>query len=372
MFSMVIFLISFFSTFLFILAIIRFNYMHIHITGDNDLNGPQKFHFYTTPRIGGLGIYLGLWAGGLATFFKDANSAKLIFLLLTCALSVFIAGFVEDITKKVSLKTRFFAGLASGALLVFIFNINSIRLDIWGLDDIVAIPLITFLFLSFACCGLSNAYNIIDGFNGLSSMVGIISTTAIAYVAFKVSDIFLLNFSLILIGSTLGFFIWNYPKGHIFLGDCGAYLIGFINAALCILLIYRNQAVSPWFAILVNAYPIFETLFTIWRRTVHQGKNPALPDGAHFHTLIYRRIMRWINSNSIKQDNSYIGNAKTSPFLWLISSLGVIPSVIFWNNTLLLVLSTIFFVTGYIQIYRKIVRFNTPYWLKFKRENKLK
>ncbi len=125
----------------------------------------------------------------------------------------------------------------------------------------------------------------------------------------------------------------------------------------------RNPSVSPWFALLVNAYPIFETLFTIWRRSVHQGRNPGLPDGAHFHSLIYRRVMRWANPKSSHIDHHYLGNAKTSPYLWVISCLGAVPAILFWDNTPLLILSAITFMLLYVYVYRRVVRFNKPSWL---------
>jgi UDP-N-acetylmuramyl pentapeptide phosphotransferase/UDP-N-acetylglucosamine-1-phosphate transferase len=190
-------------------------------------------------------------------------------------------------------------------------------------------------------------------------MVAIISTAAIAFVAFKVNDLQLVYLSTILLGSIAGFFIWNYPKGLIFLGDSGAYLIGFVIACLSILLVARNPIVSPWFAVMVNAYPIFETLFTIWRRSVHQGKNPGLPDGAHFHSLIYRRIMRWAHPG----DQSYWSNAKTSPYLWALSSLGVIPALLWWDSTMALIISAAVFVVLYNLTYRQMVTFRTPSWM---------
>jgi UDP-N-acetylmuramyl pentapeptide phosphotransferase/UDP-N-acetylglucosamine-1-phosphate transferase len=216
------------------------------------------------------------------------------------------------------------------------------------------------VFTIFAICGLANAYNIIDGFNGLASMVSIITSLAISYISFRVGDISLLIAALALIGAIAGFFIWNYPKGFIFLGDGGAYLIGYWLGAISVLLVIRNPNVSPWFALLVNIYPIFETLFTMWRRKVHQGKSPGIPDGAHFHTLIFRRIVRWAYS----KNSSTMANSKTSPYLWTASSVGVIPAVLWWDNTSALQICSLIFCLAYLLIYKAIVRFQTPKWLK--------
>jgi UDP-N-acetylmuramyl pentapeptide phosphotransferase/UDP-N-acetylglucosamine-1-phosphate transferase len=220
--------------------------------------------------------------------------------------------------------------------------------------------MVAIVFTVVAVSGLANAYNIIDGFNGLASMVGIISLLAIGYVAFKANDPVLASICLIVIGAIGGFFIWNYPRGLIFLGDGGAYLIGYLIATLSILLIVRNPSVSPWFALLVNAYPIFETLFTIWRRKVHQGKNPGLPDGAHFHSLIYRRVIRWAEVHESKETASYSKNAKTSPYLWFLSSLAVFPAIVWWQTTWILQCFALLFCVSCVMVYNAVVKFKTP------------
>jgi hypothetical protein len=103
---------------------------------------------------------------------------------------------------------------------------------------------------------------------------------------------------------------------------------------------------------------VTETLFTIWRRSVHQGKNPGLPDAAHFHSLIYRRVVRWAEVNqSIEVKDPFIRNAKTSPYLWVLSSLGLIPAILFWNNTLALEICSVLYCLIYIYLYQSIVRF---------------
>ncbi|MFX8504485.1 glycosyl transferase, partial [Acinetobacter baumannii] len=84
---------------------------------------------------------------------------------------------------------------------------------------------------------VANAINIIDGFNGLASMVAMMMFVSLAYVAFQVGDPLIITAAFAMIGAILGFFIWNFPAGHIFLGDGGAYLIGFILAECGILLV---------------------------------------------------------------------------------------------------------------------------------------
>jgi UDP-GlcNAc:undecaprenyl-phosphate GlcNAc-1-phosphate transferase len=338
--------------------LIRYRNWHLRLSGDHDRNGPQKFHQVVTPRIGGIGITAGYLVAVILDNFLNSLLAKSLALIALAALPIFTVGIAEDLTKRISVNIRLLAAFISGLLFLFFFEIHAIRLDIPVIDYLMLYPPVAIFFLAFAIAGLSNAYNIIDGFNGLASMVAIIAAIAILYVAFKVQDLFVMSVALITIGSIIGFFIWNYPKGLLFLGDGGAYLIGFLLAIASILLVVRNVSVSPWFALLVNVYPIFETLFTIWRRSIHQGRNPGLPDGAHFHTLIYRRIMRWVHHDG--QPHHYLSNAKTSPYLWILSSLGVGPAILWWNETAILMFVSAQFIVLYIYVYFRIVTFKTP------------
>jgi UDP-N-acetylmuramyl pentapeptide phosphotransferase/UDP-N-acetylglucosamine-1-phosphate transferase len=96
-----------------------------------------------------------------------------------------------------------------------------------------------------AVAGIANAVNIIDGFNGLASVVTICMLVSLAYVAWQVGDMFVLVSALTVAGATAGFLIWNYPVGLIFLGDGGAYFIGFMLGELAMLLVMRNPRYRP-------------------------------------------------------------------------------------------------------------------------------
>jgi UDP-N-acetylmuramyl pentapeptide phosphotransferase/UDP-N-acetylglucosamine-1-phosphate transferase len=354
-------ILSFLISLLVTLGLIRYQHLHENITSDHDLSGPQKFHTQIVPRVGGIGIFLALLVTSICAlvFFKLERGALLL-QLTACALPSFLVGLLEDVTKKIGVKTRLIATAISAGLAGYFLNSWISDLHVPIINDLLMISFLSMAFTIIAITGLANAYNIIDGFNGLASMVAIISLLAIGYIAFKVNDPILASACLIVIGAIGGFFIWNYPRGLIFLGDGGAYLIGFFIAVLSILLVKRNPSVSPWFALLVNAYPIFETLFTIWRRKVHQGKNPGLPDGAHFHSLIYRRLIRWAEVHQIKESASYAKNAKTSPYLWLLSSFAVFPAIIWWDSTWVLQCFALLFCVSYVWVYNAVVKFKTP------------
>lgn len=323
---------------------------------------PQKAHDGSPSRIGGVAIFIAMVACWVLFFFKDSQSELMYLMILASSLPVFFAGLWEDITKNIDFRIRFLLSLVSAALLILLLGIPAIRIDIAPIDALLLYFPVSFLFLCIAISGLCHAYNLIDGLNGLASMLGILCLSAILYVSIKVNDLTIIYLCVIGIGAILGFFLWNYPRGLIFLGDGGAYLIGFWIASASILVIVRNPSVSPWFALAVNTYPVFETLFSIWRRSIHQNRHVMMPDGAHFHSLIYRRMMRWTNPNT-EGEHHYLSNAKTSPYLWLLSSIGLIPAVLFWNSTQALMIANVLFIVLYVYLYRRIVRFKTPSWM---------
>lgn len=352
-----LFFIAFFLALTINLVILRYGKPWSNWIADS-VDGIQKVHHNPTPRIGGVSIYLALVVTCISSFWAQQPQTQVALLCLS-ALPLFIIGITEDLTKRIGVLMRLLSAFIAGVSAFYLIDAQITRLDLAWLDPALGIPMVSLCFTAFAIAGVANAYNIIDGFNGLASMVAIIALTAIGIVSLWVNDRVILHAALWMIAAILGFFIWNYPKGLIFLGDGGAYLIGFWVAALSILLVARNASVSPWFALLVNAYPIIETLFSIWRRRIHHGISPGLPDAAHFHSLIYRRIIMWSKrglGQTYEQNGHYLSNAKTSPYLWLLSSIGVVPALLWWHSTSMLMLATVAFILLYLYLYYRITR----------------
>ncbi len=314
--------------------------------------GPQKFHNRLIPRIGGFGIFISAVSVMLLFSFliKDEN----IVYFAVSSLPAFLAGFAEDITKKVSSRWRLVAIMVSVLIGVFLLNAILYRVDIALIDTALSVKTIGIAFTLVAVAGVANSINIIDGYNGLSSVVSMLILLGLAYVAHKVNDRLLLYVALITAGSVAGFFLWNYPFGKVFLGDGGAYFIGFAIAEISVLLVNRHQEVSAWFPMLCVIYPVFETVFSIYRRR-KKRIGADIADAFHLHQLIYDRVVP--HFYNIKRDEKLARNSATSPFLWFVCSIGVLPAVIFWQNTLALQVFAILFCVFYIWFYRSIVRF---------------
>ena len=363
---MLILLLSFALSAAVTLLLVRSSKVHAHRSGDRDFNKPQGFHAVAVPRIGGLGIVLGVLGSAGGLWWTQGSAAGVFVLtLLACAAPAFLAGFTQDFTEALTPRGRLLA-TAFSALLAFLVMGAAIRTtSIPGLDWVVTFSVGSLFVTMFAVAGIANAVNIIDGFNGLASMCTVLMLAAIAYVSFQVYDPLIGTLALAGIGAVLGFFLWNFPAGLIFLGDGGAYFLGFFVSELSILLLVRNVGeVSPLFPLLVCIYPVFETLFSIYRRRFLRAVAPSMPDGIHLHSLIYRRVLRWaVGDRSAKALTRR--NSMTSPFLWLLCMLSVVPAVLTYDNTAALALALGLFAVSYIALYWRIVRFKSPRWLRF-------
>jgi UDP-N-acetylmuramyl pentapeptide phosphotransferase/UDP-N-acetylglucosamine-1-phosphate transferase len=347
------------------LLLVRSAKMHDRHTADRDFAKPQGFHVEAVPRIGGLAIVLGLVAVAFVFAEGRHHSAVGDFMpvLLACAAPAFLAGFIQDCTEAVTPRGRLLATAVAAGLAFHFLDAGLRHTTIPGLDWLVGFTLGSLALTVFTVTGIAHAINIVDGFNGLASMCAMLMLAAICYVAFQVDDPLIGTIALAGIGAVLGFFLWNYPSGLIFLGDGGAYFLGFLVAELGILLIARNDEVSPLFPLLVCIYPAFETLFSIYRRWVLRQKPAHMPDGIHLHSLVYRRVMRWaVGDRSAKA--LIRRNSMTSPVLWSLCMVSILPASLFWDNTVVLAAFLVVFGVTYVALYWRIVRFRAPRLLR--------
>ncbi|WP_370264138.1 glycosyltransferase [Limnobacter sp.] len=322
--------------------------------------GVQKFHTTPTPRVGGLALLAGALAAWLAMASSSGlalaeQTTQLLGLLMLGALPAFAAGLVEDITKKVSVKTRLLATGASGLLAALLTGYFIHTVHIPGVDWLLALAPVGVLFTAFAVAGIANSVNIIDGFNGLASGVVVLMLLTLAYIAMRAGDPVVANLALVGAAIVFGFMLVNYPRGYIFLGDAGAYTLGYFVAMLAVALVVRNpHDVSPWAMLLVCGYPFIETMFSIYRRISRKRRhNPGAPDASHLHSLIYRRV---VSRRLLPGAPAWQRNAYTSPFLWVYAFVPMLGAM-FWPQSLGMVVAWLvlsFFI--YQRMYKRMVR----------------
>jgi UDP-N-acetylmuramyl pentapeptide phosphotransferase/UDP-N-acetylglucosamine-1-phosphate transferase len=330
---------------------------------------PQRFHKGHVPRLGGAGILVGMGVAWLAAGitgtdpFNVSWPVKTSMLTLLCIAPAVLGGIVEDVTQNVKVRYRLGLTIGSALLVCWLLGLGVARTGFETVDGWLAmIPFATVLFAALAIGGLPHAFNIIDGYNGLAGTVAVLVCLAISHVALQVGDRQLAAMVICLVGATFGFLVWNYPRGKIFAGDGGAYVWGMVIAVACVTLVQRHRVVSPWFPMLLLIYPVWETLFSIYRKLA-RGQSPGTADALHFHQLIFRRIVRVAFADD-EARQLLARNNRTSPYLWMFAALSVVPAVLFRNNTVALMLFCLLFVATYVSAYLMIVRFKVPRWLR--------
>jgi UDP-N-acetylmuramyl pentapeptide phosphotransferase/UDP-N-acetylglucosamine-1-phosphate transferase len=350
--------------------IVRSQRLHGRYSHDLTATGPQKFHVTPTPRIGGVAIAAGLAAAVLAMeslAWLDPAPAYGLTMLALSAIPAFAGGFGEDVTKKVGVLARLMLTFASAVFASLLVGATLDRLDAPGLDTLLLWPAFAIAFTAFAVGGIANAVNIIDGYNGLAGGYAVIVLAALAWVAGQVGDPVVLTASLAMLGALLGFLVWNYPGGRIFMGDGGAYLLGFWLGELAVLLVVRNPDVSPWFPLMLLAYPITDTLFSIYRRFFLRGRSAGDADAMHLHTLIFNRLAR-VGVGSRSAGDRRRRNNLVALYIWAGAALFAILSLPGWRSTPWLVALAALFWLGYLWLYFRLARWRAPAWLITRRD----
>jgi len=308
--------------------------------GSDFIIGKQKFHNNTIPRTGGIGIFLSIF---LSLFLENTN---LFYILIYPSLILFLSALYEDLNSNLSPILRLIFILLSSLVLVIYSDISLKQFDFFLFDQLLKIPLINIIFTTLTISLVINSFNIIDGFNGLVSGFSLIVLGSMIYLSHNIESVELTNHTDIIFLSIFGFFLLNFPFGKIFLGDAGAYLIGFLVTFILIDFTSQNDIVSIWFALSVLMYPIFEVVFSIVRKKFFFNSSAFKPDGYHLHMLIHRNLV-----SCAKLPRDEFCNSATSIFLWALSLITILPSMFWYDNSLILFLISVFFMLIYINIY---------------------
>lgn len=313
--------VTFVASFVVAQALVLSAHKHGHLT--MDLPGAvQKFHSTPTPRVGGIGIYVAMVAAWV--FLATPQESPLLATLLLAGMPALFIGLTEDVTKRVGVRTRLLLTMGSGGLAALWTGIGLTRVDVPVADLLLSYWPVAVLFTAFAVGGVSNAINIIDGFHGLASGTVIISSLALAGIAFTVGDAPLAGVALVLAGAVAGFWLVNFPWGKLFLGDGGAYFSGFALAWLSVELLARNPGVSPWASVLLCGYPTIEVLYSVLRRSRHH-RSPGEPDRRHLHSLVATRLVQ----PRLAGLPPYMSNAAVSVLMWVCATVPVVPAILF-------------------------------------------
>jgi len=327
-------------------ALIATKSLHLHrSTRADDGSAVQAAHSQPTPRIGGIAVIAAIVAG---FFWVPSDDLRPVFGLLAISLApIFVAGLAEDMGWHVSPRGRLLAAAVSATVAVLLLRLWVDRVDLLLIDQLFMMAPLAIAFTVFASAGICNAFNLIDGMNGLAAGTGMIIALGLGGIALQAGDTDLATVAFALVPAILGFFVFNFPFGKIFLGDAGAYTLGHVLVWTCIVLIARAPEVSPWAIVLVFFWPVSDTLFAIWRRS-RSGRPVGQPDQMHFHQL----VMRGLEIRFLGKDRRHITNPLTTALLLPFIAAPVIAGVLLWNNTAASMLAVAGFGGAFIAAYR--------------------
>jgi len=266
-----------------------------------DRPNTRKVHAREVPRLGGVALFTALTVGlALAWFGAPAGwinlSAAQLHLLPVIYLGLcgfFLIGFADDLRSLPALP-RLVAQLAV-ALIVVLLSGGAIRINsLFGqllLPDWLAV-ILTVLWIA----GIVNTFNWIDGLDGLSAGIGSISTLAFLFLALLKPALpnaaLTVVLCLLLVGALAGFLAYNFHPAKIFIGDGGAFSLGYMLAVISVVGLYKQAAVITFLLpLLILALPISDTLFAVVRR-LWRGQPITRPDNRHIHHRILALMSR--------------------------------------------------------------------------------
>ena len=269
-----------------ILHVARFRHLY------DDLGHFRKTHDHGIPRLGGVGIFVGFTITSLLFCMAD-KSLPINYLLAACII-LFAMGLKDDLSGVHS-STKFIIQFLVCAILVILGNIRITSM--YGVFGIYDLPYLLSVSISILIILLIvNAYNLIDGIDGLAAVTGIVTNGAFAALFIYMHRYELAAISLAMVGAIIGFLRFNITPAKIFMGDTGSLLIGLISAVMALKFMELNKAVNgklpdiysaPVVAFSILIGPIFDTIRVFIIR-IANGVSPFTADRNHIHHRMLR------------------------------------------------------------------------------------
>lgn len=306
-------------------------------------SGVQRAHKVNIeiPRLGGVIVYFGLF---LCLWIPPESFDPFIFRwVIVAAIPLVLISIKEDLFHNTSPLHRLF-GILISSLFILVWQDQGLPvITIPVIGELFNNQIFNIIFFTFALSSITNGMNLIDGVNGLASMVSIMILISLSFLAYLVGDEAIYQVCMVIGALLTTFMFFNYPRGKIFLGDTGAYLIGWLVGFLCIIFYARHPELPTWGAVLILFYPVMEMIFSVVRKLIF-NQSPFNPDFNHLHSKLYTVINKLITKQN--EANSYV--MPSLLIIWLLPTL-----LIFWtyDNAILIGCSIILMIVLYLVFY---------------------
>ena len=283
---MINYFIIFFTSLLITIAVTP--YLINYLVKSNIVDKPgeaRRINKVSIPRGGGIIIFL-VTIIAIMEFYNDIDFIRYF---IPSALMIAAIGLADDILK-VKWYTKFITQLVVSFVLVFFIFRRFDYVTLFGINFSSVIGSV--IILTFVI-GVINAFNLMDGLDGLTSGLSLLVSTVIFLIGLDTGDKHLLIISAALIGSLLGFLKFNAYPARIFLGDTGALSLGLFIVVITILAGYgpRSDSIDLTFPVIILGVPIVDTLKVMILR-IYKGRNPFVADNSHIHHIIYYNHVR--------------------------------------------------------------------------------
>lgn len=272
------------------------------------VEGTRTVHHGKIVRIGGVAIYLAFIISLTVLWEADTKLNGILF----GSSIVFIGGLLDDI-YDLPPKVKLLFQMSGAFVCLAVGNLSLDSLHILNLS--VTNPVIVKIFSFLWLIGITNAINLIDGLDGLSSGICSIVTITIGLIGFFMGRRDVCIIALCLVGSILGFLPYNFHPASIFVGDCGAQFMGFAIAAMSLLGFKTTALISMGLPILILFVPISDTLIAIIRRKL-KGQNIMEADRGHLHHVLMFKLK--------------LGHRKTVITLYVVTALFSLAAIVTW------------------------------------------
>jgi UDP-GlcNAc:undecaprenyl-phosphate/decaprenyl-phosphate GlcNAc-1-phosphate transferase len=254
----------------------------------------RRVHVKAVPRLGGVAIFLSLLIplSGLLLRNNLLTQAlrperRGIVVFLVCGFLVLLLGVYDDLSGANAVVK--FTGLAAVASLFYVLGGRIVTLSIPFVGGVTLHPILGFLLTLIWIVGIANAFNLIDGVDGLASGSALFSSLVLLSVALIQGRPVVAVIALALTGALAGFLRYNFNPASIFLGDSGSLFVGFSLAALSLQGSQKSStAVAVAIPILAFGLPVVDTSVSIARRFV-SGKPIFQGDREHIHHMLLDR-----------------------------------------------------------------------------------
>lgn len=314
--------------------------------GAIDKPNERKVHKKIMPRLGGLAIFISFMIG----CFIFIPNVLITWPIILGGVLIALIGFIDDL-KGLPAKVKFVGQIIAALVPV----IGGIRIDYVMIPNgefiefgWLAIPITIFWIVA-----ITNAINLIDGLDGLAAGVSSIALITISVLAMALGNPLTPLLGILLLGSTLGFLVYNFHPAKIFMGDTGSLFLGYMISVLSIVGLAKSAAIfSLIIPMIILAVPIMDTTFAIVRRLI-QKKPLMSPDKFHLHHCLIR--LGFTHRQSVI-------------LIYLLSGLFSLAAILFTRSTiwgasilivvLLILIELVVEITGLVSVnYRPLLNF---------------